>query len=408
MTFSELSKTFKSYNLTVNNILDFMILEDNDNNKYILKLYLLSLMETHKHSQKLSSYVYLLTDDAPITEIIKKKKKKPFWESVKKHPTYSFSYFSFFAANSNGVYYFFKEKRKYENAKQTLKENYIKANSFFSRIKIKKQLNQLEKNYKLRCKKFKEQFNIKYSKELQKFIDLFSNYAEKAFSTPYDSTECENVEAMTLINIYLDFMRDSSEMVAILKRDLIFSYNMICTFFSEKFIKENDLSTLLNMIRTSLSEFRIDDTVPDYREEILKTEYRNYNLKYKSEFFKNTTDYAEIESEMANLFSEYNRIKDTENTNEYIYGCYQITQKLLQIHPYGNGNGRTSKYLFYILLLKRGILPFTITDSNYITNCYQKKGLTEDYIYARQTIMNDRINNYYYYYEPEEQKNIIR
>ena len=56
-------------------------------------------METHKHSQKLSSYVYLLTDDAPITEIIKKKKKKPFWESVKKHPTYSFSYFSFFAAN---------------------------------------------------------------------------------------------------------------------------------------------------------------------------------------------------------------------------------------------------------------------------------------------------------------------
>ena len=94
---------------------------------------------------------------------------------------------------------------------------------------------------------------------------------------------------------------------------------------------------------------------------------------------------------MNDLIIKYNEVKEINDNTKYAIECYKISQEFLQIHPYSNGNGRTSKYLFYYLLLRRNILPFTITDNNYLTHCYENiTTKPENYFMYRNNIMARR------------------
>lgn len=381
MDYRELGNIFRGYDLNENNILDFMILEDGDSNKYLLKLYLISLMEEYKHTQRLAKYVLLLPDEFPTMEIILKSDNKVFWESLSKIPRYFWRNYYY---HSDLVISLFKARRKYHDTKQ----QYDNSSTRFEKLNLKKQLKESLKDYNFQFKIFKKTLKIKNKREIQNFIDVFSKYEEKAYLENKDTGK-ENYQSSILG--CLESIADSYEMIWRLKRDLIFSYNFLCTFFSKDFLVEDDLSKLLYNIRKKMREFEINGMPQDSSDGILLETYRTHNLSHKTKFFSNTTDYEDIETEMSKLFDEYNGIMNLKNDKDYILECYKFTQKFLQIHPYGNGNGRTSKYLFYILLLKRNILPFTITDSNYLPKCYVNNRISDNYIFARQNIMCARV-----------------
>ncbi len=179
---------------------------------------------------------------------------------------------------------------------------------------------------------------------------------------------------------------------------------MLTKLFDLSFLQEDSLQKILFNIRTEMAKYdptsqdKTEDNINDYKglkfgTNPLRVEYRETNLSERNQFFKNTAKVHEIEEKMQELFSDYERIKLIEDNDEYAFECYKLSQRFIQIHPYENGNGRTSKYLLDYLLLKRNILPFTITDSYYLTNCYlSSTSSPESYYTQRKLVMSSRVN----------------
>ncbi len=221
------------------------------------------------------------------------------------------------------------------------------------------------------------------------------------------NTLIENIYLYSYESIIVDFAIqyfDETNIIDFLKVDILFNYHMLTKLFDTPFLQEDSLEQILFNIRIEMSKYdptsqdKTEDRGNDYKglkfgTNPLRPEYRETNLSERNQFFKNTARVSEIKEKMQELFSDYERIKLIDDDNEYALECYKLSQKFIQIHPYENGNGRTSKYLLDYLLLKRNILPFTITDSYYLTHCYLSSNSSqENYYNQRQLVMGRRIN----------------
>lgn len=195
---------------------------------------------------------------------------------------------------------------------------------------------------------------------------------------------------------------DERKTIDFLKEDLVFNYYMITQIFNSSLLKKDSLEEMILYIRKVMSDYDItskDQTIDSHLDyeglprstNPLGTEYRTMEITGDNEFFKKTTAPKDIPKHMTKLFENFSEINQLTDDLEYAKKCYQLSQEFLQIHPYVNGNGRTSKYLFYILLLKRNILPFTITDNNTLTPCYENPSTDqENYFEYRNSVMTRR------------------
>lgn len=76
-----------------------------------------------------------------------------------------------------------------------------------------------------------------------------------------------------------------------------------------------------------------------------------------------TIDYTEIPKALEALDSEVDeiiKIKETVALSEYIRRLSMLHHKLTVVHPFGDGNGRTTRAFYNILLMQKGIYPIYI------------------------------------------------
>lgn len=82
-------------------------------------------------------------------------------------------------------------------------------------------------------------------------------------------------------------------------------------------------------------------------------------------FFAMNSKAIDVKSDMDKLAEEYENMKQIENRDEYIDKAVSIFQRFIQIHPYLDGNGRTSRALLDIMLINRDIVPPILYDTYY-------------------------------------------
>ena len=435
---NKIGKIFQSYSLNTSTILDFLITEDNDNFKYLLKLYIIATLEDYKHIQKLTDIIYQKEkfELTPTLEIINKKSSKKFWELIKKrqnNPDQSDKQIWIYNHLQKYIYYLYYSKKPKENLSEQLitslekiKQEIIK--SYKDKFNSLEGLTEIEdliepafiwirkkeqKNYHRQNKneKYKELIFLYLSgtitneeyKILLKKIE--SEKKELVIISPWYKETKNNLELyICRIVDYIAIYFDEYYIIDFLKEDLIYTYYMITQIFTSIINQTDNLEVLLFSIRKNMMEYNINsknhttDSTNDYigaqfSNNPLITDFRTNNLDKKTNFFENTADILEIKPAMNELFNRYESIKQIESDEEYAIACYKLSQDFLQIHPYGNGNGRTSKYLFYTLLLKRNILPFTITDDHHLTSCYlNTENNQSKYFYGRNKILNHRLS----------------
>lgn len=452
----KISKIFQSYNLNTSNILDFLIEEDNDNLKYLLKLYLLSTLEDYKHIEKLLDCVFYNRqfNETPSSEIINKRKIKQFWELVREHQfikdhfakrrwvhNHLATYMNYLEnlpateASQNRLLSQIKKesnplkklKLKYRLLKETtsskqrikeIEESYLKYFNSLDGFNEMSQIIEAAKEYVTKQEEKDQQEKCRAKKEeYQEILESFKRneitiqeLKQKLYNINKQSelevaSRLEWFEPTIFVKKIINFAKnyfDERNIIDFLKEDLIFNYFMIVIIFSKELWFSDDLKTILHNIRTYMMDYDINgknhtnDSHLDFLglnfgTNPLSPEYRETNLRTDSLFFRKTAKIEEIPEKMNQLFARYENIRQLEDDTQYAYACYKLSQDLVQIHPYSNGNGRTSKYLFYILLLKRNILPFTITDNNTITHCYENLQTNpENYFEYRNKLMKRR------------------
>lgn len=94
-------------------------------------------------------------------------------------------------------------------------------------------------------------------------------------------------------------------------------------------------------------------------------EYRKSNTLVEGAKFE-TIDYHNIPAEMMYLGSEIDNIlyDNESNTSDYIEKIIRLHHRLTIVHPFQDGNGRTSRSLCNMLLLRRNIPPVFFTNEN--------------------------------------------
>lgn len=140
--------------------------------------------------------------------------------------------------------------------------------------------------------------------------------------------------------------------------------------------KEWNQTINLNM-KTLDSEIMSKDNIFDkccgLREDLVKEnlDFSNKIRKYDNSPKEKKGLYCEhkkIPEELEKLQQYYDtEVKDESDSVEYIKKCANVMYKFLIIHPFEDGNGRTSRALFSTLLVKKDILPPIMYESRYIT-----------------------------------------
>ena len=129
---------------------------------------------------------------------------------------------------------------------------------------------------------------------------------------------------------------------------------------------------------------------------------RNANCYLKDSLI-NTCPYNQIDKEISNLYSVFEQIKNIgielgtnigiENEDkiiEYINTCLRLKCRLIEIHPFSDGNGRTMRALTNLLFKLAGLPPI------YVKAIERKK-----YLSAMNKAITEKdyswINKFYYY-----------
>ena len=76
-------------------------------------------------------------------------------------------------------------------------------------------------------------------------------------------------------------------------------------------------------------------------------------------------DYQEVMTELAKLDKEVQRLEQTKTVkkkSEIMKAIAWIHHRLTVIHPFSDGNGRTSRAFMNLLLVRNGIPPIFIED----------------------------------------------
>lgn len=140
-----------------------------------------------------------------------------------------------------------------------------------------------------------------------------------------------------------------SPYVDVLFSDIDSQVKMNIGMYDENILKSQNFLSLIHHIRVQMKKNEIVSDFP------ISTEYRRQSLKKNNYIVGNSFSYEQITEAMNQLNEEFEQIKTTDNLEEYIRGCADIFQKFLMIHPFMDGNGRTSRVMLNAMMAQRNI-----------------------------------------------------
>lgn len=367
----------KINNMTINyeNSLDFMMSEA-DEYTLLIKRYICSQLEVKFHFYGLTeSLDYHGKCEEPLLQIIRgedpiliKKaieyEKKFSYENMSKNDIFTQATGSVFVGNermskSKSIYLSEVVIPNKIKEKQLEFDNLHKLN-FTKKKRILKEIDELL-NEMDKHKKISRTYVSKYSvQESQDEIKLKQRDWEMFYEEIINCIKKNPAifSQQSIRELMLDKAFIPSRMHN-LRNDIVLNFNLLKASLNIK-TKNNDLYNILFSIRTQFKE----NISPDGAYSFDYISFRDENLlTQNSDFFKSVSKGKDVKSNMENLKEEYNKLQNINDYEEYIKKSIHIFQKLLLIHPYYDGNGRTSRYLFYCLLANKGIIPPVLYDT---------------------------------------------
>lgn len=373
----EMEEKFRSYNLSYDNILDFMASDHSDDKyKRMLKLYLCSLLEGYKHIDYLRLLFCLVykenqkensMDGAEFVDIISSNSDYSFWKLVLEDRS-NLDTSSLLLWMS--LYFDDYCKYLFVNDDMDLEKNGVVSAD-------KKSVGEVEERDYL-IAKFQQCMGSNIS------IDTFNIFVRAV--SYHIKQNFDNITGEDLVDETKYFCEDvlGGDYVSVLKCDLVFNYNMILDMFSSSLVESGELADILSTIR-NLFHRNAKKFLDCTRTELINLgdDYRDFQCVGTGTFWDSTPDWDEIHMRMDDLFKKYKILCADKDDSSYVLKSFELSQELLQIHPYRNGNGRTSKYLLFLLSIKRNILPITVTDGHYLPKCYYRMQSSGDDMEAR-------------------------
>ena len=146
------------------------------------------------------------------------------------------------------------------------------------------------------------------------------------------------------------------------KVDIAMQLRLIKFVYQNKNLKSLDdiirgIREQFNTTRLSSSKISNDPNSQNY--------YRQNILNGKEKIWKNTAKPEKIPEMMRELNIRYNELLKLEDEKEYMREAVKLYRDFIQIHPFSDGNGRTSRYLLDYMLIQRGITPPILYDTYY-------------------------------------------
>ena len=160
---------------------------------------------------------------------------------------------------------------------------------------------------------------------------------------------------------YLKNKRSLQNYIWNLKSDIVLNYQLTKHVFNNidnnKTLDEVLLGireTFSKYASTNLSEVQIDT-------KYIENDFPISSLQ--NDFLKSRVQGSQIKAEMDKLNSDFEELKTISNNEEYMKKALDIFQRFVQIHPYGDGNGRTSRYLLNYMFAAKNIVPPVLYDT---------------------------------------------
>lgn len=322
----KLGDYFRRLDLNEDNIIEFICNNDYDKNEdYILKCYLIGLFEDYNHINELSKYSFK-SNLSPSMQVIKKDKKKVFWKEVSKFKNTVYAYSSYndlIDLIYDGI---------------ILYKDIISGNS--SHI---------------------NDFNDIVSNINKDNGTLFKNKG-LTFNYIYDFIDKNNISGTDCIYDAILYLLNRDVYSSKLRLDLMFNYNMICFIFSNNIISISNINDLLFEIRKKNdSEDYFVNLVNNNYEKVISLNYKS--LKLESSLLNKSFYSNDYSNKMDDILKEFSVLYSIVDDNIYFESCLRLCRKLFSISPFYNSNSRTSRLLFYSLLLRHSLLPPKIDGS---------------------------------------------
>lgn len=164
-----------------------------------------------------------------------------------------------------------------------------------------------------------------------------------------------------------------------MENDIIACAHIFKYFWNDKWSKDKSFMELCVIIRSAMakakatSEFKISDQL---RENELASD--------NDGFIKGAMlNKEQIASGMKILSHKYDDILKISDTKEYVSECAKLLHDFIMLHPFTDGNGRTSRLIFQKMLASRNIFIPSLFDSYYhrIQYGYEKNAIKSGHIF---------------------------
>ena len=187
------------------------------------------------------------------------------------------------------------------------------------------------------------------------YVENIANIQDKELSQFTDLTTAS-------VGDFLLSQASSNRYIDNFKADVAMHFRLLKFVYQNKDV--DSLDEIISGIRRqfdtdslSSSIISTDSHAPNY--------YRQNSLNGDKKFWKDTATPQDIPEKMEELGRKFGELSKIEDEEEYKRGAVGIYKDFIQIHPFGDGNGRTSRYLLDYMFVKRGIMPPVLYDTYY-------------------------------------------
>lgn len=156
---------------------------------------------------------------------------------------------------------------------------------------------------------------------------------------------------------YMSSVESFDYIVKALEKEIRDNVDLRKTVFGKDY-RNAGLPEILQDIRDTMDNKLMPPGMTKYRKQDIPVPIRD-------NFFKMSSKASKVNDDMVELAKEYENMKQIEDKDEYIDKAISIFQRFIQIHPYQDGNGRTSIALLDIMLINRNIVPPVLYDTYY-------------------------------------------
>lgn len=284
------------------------------------------------------------------------------------------------------------------SAKFLKRQKVVKLNAFMSKNKKIKLIDEKIVELKEKVSQMTEKLALEELNAKKKYINdviefLSSEHIDKN-NTLYETlkNDLASLSDSQLQDIPIEYLKQFGSLFSFfskemngkqylknMKKDIIACAQIYKYFWNEKWSKDKGFMELCNIIRRSLTKVRAQS---DFR---IDNKLRESQLASDNDGFIQgaSLNKEQIVRGMEILSQRYEDIMKISDTTKYVSECAKFLHDFIMIHPFSDGNGRTSRMLLQVMLAKRNILLPSLFDSDYhrIQSVYQKIGMKKGVIY---------------------------